>query len=139
MEKPAAYDGGDVLGEGAGYHHDEHDDLCCCTCEERPHIHQHTYANQEIRNEDGVADKLNAVVEWSGTRYVAVEHQSGKERAEDAFQPAEVGCGCCEEHHAEHEDELHDSIGISAEEPSDDAREEEEQHEAENGEFTDEK
>ena len=85
---------------------------------QHPHINHHSHAYQEVGNEQGIAHKLYAAHQRRHIWYVAVEHQSGKERSKHGLKPDHLRHPRCEEHHSEHIHKLGDLVAIILEEPS---------------------
>ena len=80
-------------------------------------VYDHPDTYQEIRDEQRVADKLQAVHQRGDLRHELVEHHPHKERPQDALHPGERHQSAPEEHKRQHEDELHHSVIVLAEEP----------------------
>lgn len=59
--------------------------------EEQVDIDEHAYSYQEIRDEKGIADKLQAVHERRYVGNVSVEDESGKESSEHALDAYYLG------------------------------------------------
>ena len=81
--------GCDSLSKGAEeddeeYHPDDVD-----AREEGAHVDEHAHTNQEVGDEQGITDKLDAVHQGRDVGDVSVEDQSGEEGAEDAFEADE--------------------------------------------------
>ena len=115
-EKKTGDIGGSGLSESTEKGNEEHDPQYVDTRKEGAHIDEHTHTYQEIGDEQGITDKLDAVHQGRDVWDISVEDQSGEERAEDSLDTNERGEGCTEEHDAQHEDILHHRITISAEE-----------------------
>ena len=60
VEQLAADKGGQILGQGAGHDHDGHDHGGFSLAEHGRDVDQHAYANQEVGDEEGIADELDA-------------------------------------------------------------------------------
>ncbi len=99
-------------------------------CEEAADVNDHAYSDQEVRDEEGVADKFQTVHQGGHVRHEAVQHQSGEECAEDTFHPHKLHQSAAEKHHREHEDKLHHAVFVFPEEPATDAGEEENDEES---------
>ena len=135
MEEFAADDGCQVFGEGACHDHDEHHHSGFAFAEHGGDIHQHAHANQEVGDEEGIADELDAVHQRGGVGYKTVEHQSSQKGSEDAFEPTEFSGGGSKEHHGKREGELYDGVTELAEKGTDEAWQQEEHAEDEKGEL----
>ena len=83
--------------------------------EEQPDIDEHAHTNEEVGDEEGVADKLYMVHQWRHGRDVAVEDKSGEESTEDTLQPYKACQRGTEKQHGEDKDELHDRVAIAPE------------------------
>ena len=97
--------------EGGGMLHEGH------------HIDEHAHTNQEIGNKKRVAHKLNMIHQGRGGRDAAVEHDTRKECAEDAFHTHKLHQAGTQEYKYEYEDVLHNAVVIAAEKPTRQARE----------------
>ena len=86
--------------------------------EEESHVDEHAHADEEIGDKQCVAYELDAVHQRRELRYVAVHHQTGEERAEDAFQADKLRQRGAEEEHGHYKDKLHHRVAVAAEEPS---------------------
>ena len=86
--------------------------------EKSTNVDQHSYANQEIGNEQRVSDEFQPVHQRGNTRDIAVQRQSGKEGSQDAFESDERCDGRTEKHHGHHKDKLCDGIAVSLQKPS---------------------
>ena len=115
-EQQARQVGGHGLAEGAEEGDEKHNPQHVGALEQGADIDEHAHADEEIGNEQGVADELDAVHQRRHMGYVAAENQPREEGSHDALDVDGLGEGCREEHHAEHEDVLHDGIGIAAQE-----------------------
>ena len=60
------------------------------------------------------------VHKWRYLWNEAIKHKPYKESPQDAFHADKCHKSCTEEHHCQHEDELHHAIAVAAEEPSPD-------------------
>ena len=118
LEQQAGEVGSHGFSEGSEEGDEEYDPQHIAACEHRPHINEHAHANQEIRDEQRIANKLDAVHQRRHMRNIPVENQSGDECAEDTLQSDGLRAGSAEEQHGHDEDELHDGIGITAQEPA---------------------
>ena len=98
--------------------------------EEHAYVDEHANADKKVGDEEGIADKLDAVHQRRYVRYVAVENQSGEERAEDAFYADRLAERGAHEEDGKHEYELHDGIAIASQEPACKARDDERQRHA---------
>ena len=101
--------------------------------EHRSDIHQHAHTNQEVGNEDGVADKLDTVHQRRGVGHKTIKHQTCKEGAKDALQATELSGGSGKEDHSQRESELYDGIAVFTEEHTNEAWQQEEHAEDEKG------
>ena len=86
--------------------------------EEQPHIDNHPHTDEEIGDEQCVADKLNAIHQWRHMRNVAIEDEAGKEGAEDSLHTGYVGKGGTHEKNGHDEDKLHHRIAVAAQKPA---------------------
>lgn len=86
--------------------------------EEQVDIDEHAYSYQEIGDEKGIADELQAVHERRYVGNVSVEDEAGKESSEHALDAYYLGQGCTHEKHRHDEDELHDGITVAAQKPA---------------------
>ena len=86
FEQQAGEVGSHGLSEGSEESDEEYDPQHIAAREHRPHINEHAHANQEIRDEQRIANKLDAVHQRRHMRNIPVENQSGDECAEDTLQ-----------------------------------------------------
>ena len=84
-------------------------------------VYDHAYADEEVRNEQGIADELEARHQGTGLRDESVHYQACKEGAEQSVEPHHLGKRGTEEHECQDEDVLHDAVLIAAQEPAADA------------------
>ena len=85
--------------------------------EERPVVDEHAHADQEKRNEYGIADELDPVHQGRGAGNLPVERQSREECADNRLQSRQVGEVGPEENHDQHEDVLRYAVAALFEEP----------------------
>ena len=100
--------------KGDGQHH-PNDAL---PLKQQAKIDEHAHTDEEIGNEDGVADELDAVHQRRKSRNIAVKNKAGKERTEYSFEPNGRRNGRTKEENGHHKDELHHGIAVSAQEPT---------------------
>ena len=84
--------------------------------EQRADVDEHAHANQEVGYEDGVTGELDAVHQGRHVGDIAVQYQSGGECAHDALHADGLAGSSRQEHDGQDEDELHDGIGVAAQE-----------------------
>ena len=77
------------LSEGTEEYDEEYNPQHVDTRKEGAHVDEHTHTDQEIRNEDGVSDKLDTVHQGRHMGNVTVQDQSREESAEDALDADE--------------------------------------------------
>ena len=111
--------------------HDEHDtrDHEGVGVGDDADVDHHTDTYKEIRDEQGVADKLDGAHKRRGHRHIAVEQQAGEEGAEHGFEADELSRPCGEEDHGHDEDILRHLVAVDFEEMARQAREDIKQHE----------
>ena len=78
--------------------------------EDHRRIHQHAYFDEEERNEQRVADELDAVHQCRGMRHQPVEGQPGQKGANDRFQSGQFGQKGGDEYHCKHKNVLHHPV-----------------------------
>ena len=89
--------------------------------EEDGDIDEHTHSDQEVGDEQGIADKLDAVHQRRDAGDEPVEDESGEKGTEDALQSAHLRHRGAEKQHREHVDVEHHRVGKMLEEPAGDA------------------
>ena len=72
-------------GDGRGCHHGGYLQRVPVS-EDYPEVYQHSYAYQEERDEQGVADELYVVLQRGDVGYESVEQYAGEECSEYAFK-----------------------------------------------------
>ena len=109
---------GNHLSDCSHHHHDNDHIGGVPTLKEHADIDEHSHTNQEIGNEDGIADKLQTSHQRGDTRNVAVEGETGKEGAKHTFESDKRRDGSTEEKDGKDEDKLRDGITVSLQEPA---------------------
>ena len=89
---------------------------------EQPDVDKHSHTDKEVRDEQGVAHEVDAVHQWGSRGDVAVQHKSGKEGAEDAFEAAQLAERRTEKNDDQHKDVLEHIVGHVVEKAADDGR-----------------
>ena len=118
------------LAERSEARNDEHRYDDGAALEEQSHVDEHAHADEEVGYEERVADELDAVHKRRHVGYVAVEDDAGYEGADDAFKTYDFARRRTHEEHRHHEDELHDGVAVTAQEPAREARNEQEHRDA---------
>ena len=95
-----------------------HDQEDASTLEEQVEVDEHTHADEEIGDEEGVARKLQTVHQRRDLRDEAVEDQSSHKGTEDALQANHLGERATEKEDAQDKNKLHDRIAIAAQKPA---------------------
>ena len=80
--RPSHDCGGNQLGEGADDNHHEDQPKRFRVANDDAEVNNHAHTNKEVRNEKGIAHKLEARHQGAGLGDEAVDNQSGKECAE---------------------------------------------------------
>ena len=106
------------LGSRSHNEHHHHDLDGIASGKQGAQVDEHPHPYQEVRYEEGIAHKFSSIHQRRNVRNEAVQHQSGQECPEDAFESGQFGQGCTEENECQHEDVLHDIVLVLAEEPT---------------------
>ena len=102
-------------GDAREGHHRCHED--CSAVAEGAQVDEHTHADEEVGNEEGIAHKLHVRHQRRGGRNEAVERKAGEERAENALNAHHLHKSRTEEHEHKYEYILHHAVVVAAEEP----------------------
>lgn len=130
-EEPLAGPGGQPFRRGGRCQDDQHDPERVPALEEQADVDEHAHADEEVRDEQGVAHEVDAVHQGRGRGDVAVQHEAREESAEDAFEAAQLAERCAEKNDDQHEDVLEHVVGHVVEKAADDGRQGEEHEQAE--------
>ena len=85
-------------------------------------IDEHSHADEKVRDENGVAHKLDAVHQRRHIGDVAVHDDASEESAKHALKTYKPGGAARQKHHGEYKYELHHAVAVVLEKPSGDAR-----------------
>ena len=96
--------------------------------EEQPQVDEHAHADEEVGDEDGIADELNAVHQWRHMGNETVQYEAGEECSDDAVETDGLAQGSTHEEHCHDEDELHHGIAVAAQKPARQPWQEQEQY-----------
>ena len=115
---PCHYCRGQPLGQGSRQHHHDDNPEGFGVSDKDAEVDYHTYAYQEIWDEQGIAYKFKACHQRTRLRNESVDYQTGKERTEQAFQSHQFGKRCAEEDEQKYKYILHDTVVVAAHEPT---------------------
>ncbi len=122
----------EVFGQDGDTGHDGRHRDGLEVAEKGPVVDQHAHADEEERNEDGIAYELHAVHQRGGGRDQLVEREPREEGADDPLHAGQLGQNGTQKHEGQHEDVLRNALFYPFEKPSGEDGEEKNDDAAEN-------